>query len=117
MARIVALPEPHVAVLQLSTEVKGVSGGPPDSYFYTDPRGLVWDSRLGHWSKDELGSDLSVGRLHTGKEYNVYMYMYTGEEYNIYIQYTGKEYRAFMYIYIYILLRNIEHLYVYILYM
>ncbi|XP_019856904.1 PREDICTED: uncharacterized protein LOC109585328, partial [Amphimedon queenslandica] len=64
MARIVALPEPHVAVLQL-TEVKGISGGPPDSYFYTDPRGLVWDSRLGHWSKDELGSDLSVGRLHT----------------------------------------------------
>ena len=73
MARIVALPEPHVAVLQLSTEVKGVSGGPPDSYFYTDPRGLVWDSRLGHWSKDELGSDLSVGRLHTGKEYRAFI--------------------------------------------
>ena len=75
MARIVALPEPHVAVLQLSTEVKGVSGGPPDSYFYTDPRGLVWDSRLGHWSKDELGSDLSVGRLHTGKEYRAFIYI------------------------------------------
>ena len=68
MARIVALPEPHVAVLQLSSDIKGFTGGPPDSYFYTDPRGLVWDSRLGHWTKDDLAADLSVGRLHPGKK-------------------------------------------------
>ncbi len=36
---------------------------PPDSYFYTDKNGLVWDRQLGCWTKDNLAADLSRSRL------------------------------------------------------
>ncbi len=38
----------------------GVSS-PPDSYFYTDTGGLVWDRQMGYWTKDDLTADLSSG--------------------------------------------------------
>lgn len=41
--------------------------GPPDSYFYTDTQGLQWDRTHGYWTRDDLSSDLSVDRLHSGR--------------------------------------------------
>lgn len=36
---------------------------PPDSYFYTDTHGLVWDRQLTCWTKDNLAADLNRSRL------------------------------------------------------
>lgn len=41
--------------------------GPPDSYFYTDTHSLVWDRKLGCWTRDSLEADFSTRySLHAG---------------------------------------------------
>ena len=63
LARIVALPESHVAVLQMNPKTSASTSPTRDGYFYTDAGGLLWDHRRGVWTKEDLAADLSTSRL------------------------------------------------------
>ncbi len=59
------LPVPLAMTIDEANEMfGGIHTGmssPPDSYFYTDTGGLVWDRQMGYWTKDDLTADLSSG--------------------------------------------------------